>query len=258
MLMINEIEKEYPEKLRVFKRFILREYLQHKILNIIYMSGYGSGLSFIGGTALRILYNNQRFSEDLDFDNLSLSENALIDLTRIIERELRAEGYEVSIRNTMNNAFRCRIKIPTLLYQNKLSPIKEEQILIQFDTEPQHFKHKTKTVLINKFDILQNIVTSPLDILYSQKLYAIFNRKRPKGRDFFDILFLSNKTKPNFDYLDLKLKIKNAAALKKYLIKGCQAVDMGEMVKDVSPFLFNPVDVEKIKLFLNWIDASTF
>ena len=30
MLTLPEIEKNYPESLRGFKRFILREYLQHK------------------------------------------------------------------------------------------------------------------------------------------------------------------------------------------------------------------------------------
>ncbi len=254
MLMINDIVTFYPQKLHVFKRFILREYLQYKILNIIYASQYGNKLSFIGGTALRILYDNQRFSEDLDFDNLGLDKNALKDLTKMIEKNLIDEGYNVSIRNTQHNAFRCRIKIPTLLYENNLSPLKDEQILIQFDTEPQNFKHKTEIKLLNKFDVLQNIVTSPLDVLYSQKLYAAFNRKRVKGRDFFDILFLSNKTKPNFDYLNLKLNIKDEKALKLYLKKGCKLVNFNEITNDVRPFLFNPTDIEKIKLFPDWIE----
>ena len=83
--------------------------------------------------------------------------------------------------------------------------------------------------LINKFDVLRNIITSPIDVLYSQKLYTVFNRKRPKGRDFFDILFLSNKTKPNFDYLNLKLKIKTEKALKAYLIKGCGSINFDDI-----------------------------
>ena len=236
MLLIDEIEKVYPEKLRPFKRFILREYLQYKILNIIYLSKQGAKLAFIGGTALRLLYNNQRFSEDLDFDNLGLDEKSLIGLTKIIESNLQKEGFDVSIRNTQHNAFRCRIKIPKLLFDNQLSPLKEEQILIQFDTEPQNFPHKTIVQLINQFDVLQNIITSPLDVLYSQKLFAAFNRKRAKGRDFFDLIFLSNKTTPNFDYLNFKLGIKDNAALKTYLEHGCQSVNFNELVNDVKAF----------------------
>ena len=255
MLLIDEIEKAYPEKLRPFKRFILREYLQYKILSYIYASQYGAKLSFIGGTALRILYDNQRFSEDLDFDNLGLDKNALEDLTEIIKKNLQQEGFEVTIRNTLRNAFRCRIKIPKLLFQNNLSPVKDEQILIQFDTEPQHFSHKKEIKLINKFDVLKNINTSPLNVLYSQKLYAAFNRKRAKGRDFFDILFLSNKTKPNFNYLNFKLRIKNEKSLKNYLKKGCDEIRFDEIIRDVKPFLFNPKDIDKIRLFPNWVKS---
>lgn len=256
MLMINDIEQAYPQNLRPFKRFILREYLQYKILNIIYRSELGHKLSFIGGTALRILYNNTRFSEDLDFDNLGLTEEELNKLTQIILSELTLEGFETTIRNTQHNAFRFRIKFPTILFENKLSPIKDETILIQFDTEPQNFPHKTTTVLINQFDVMQKIVTSPLDIIYSQKLYAAFNRKRAKGRDFFDILFLSNKAQPNFDYLQLKLNIKSLAELKHYLITQCENTDFKLLAKDVEPFLFNPKDTQKILLFPEWIKTQ--
>jgi len=50
------------------------------------------------------------------------------------------------------------------------------------------------TVICKKYmtylDLREYSATSPMDLLYSQKLYAPFNRKRPKGRDFFHILGL--------------------------------------------------------------------
>lgn len=46
MLSLQEIEKYYPENIKGFKRNILREYLQYKILRIIFDSGYASKLSF--------------------------------------------------------------------------------------------------------------------------------------------------------------------------------------------------------------------
>jgi len=46
MLSLQEIEKQYPENLRSFKRFILREYLQYKILEIIFESVYSNKLCF--------------------------------------------------------------------------------------------------------------------------------------------------------------------------------------------------------------------
>ena len=62
MLNLKQIEEYYPKNLRAFKKNILREYLQYKILEIIFNSKVVNKLSFLGGTALRIIYNNTRFS----------------------------------------------------------------------------------------------------------------------------------------------------------------------------------------------------
>ena len=83
MLTLTEIEKNYPENLRGFKRFLLREYLQHKILQIIYDSKYANSLTFLGGTCLRIVHGNTRFSEDLDFDNFRLKEDVFESIAAI-------------------------------------------------------------------------------------------------------------------------------------------------------------------------------
>ena len=68
MLDLNQLVSQYPANLRPFSRFILREYLQHKLLQLIYDSAYADRFIFLGGTCLRIVHGNQRFSEDLDFD----------------------------------------------------------------------------------------------------------------------------------------------------------------------------------------------
>ena len=69
MLDLAQIQAQYPVTLRPFGRFILREYLQHKLLQLIYDSPLGARFIFLGGTCLRIVHGNRRFSEDLDFDN---------------------------------------------------------------------------------------------------------------------------------------------------------------------------------------------
>jgi len=58
MLNLKEIENAYPENLRKFRRFILREYLQYKILEIVFVSEFSDKLCFMGGTCLRIVHNN--------------------------------------------------------------------------------------------------------------------------------------------------------------------------------------------------------
>jgi predicted nucleotidyltransferase component of viral defense system len=39
----------------------------------VFESKFASKLVFIGGIYLRIVHQNQRFSEDIDFDNFGLS-----------------------------------------------------------------------------------------------------------------------------------------------------------------------------------------
>ncbi len=92
MLTLPEIEKNYPESLRGFKRFILREYLQHKILQIIFDSEYAGQFVFLGGTCLRIVHGNTRFSEDLDFDNLRMKEDVFEKIAALIRKSLEQEG----------------------------------------------------------------------------------------------------------------------------------------------------------------------
>lgn len=253
MFSLTEIEKYFPPKEQVFKRNIFREYLQYKILQIIYDSSYGSKLYFLGGTCLRIVHNNQRFSEDLDFDNINLSENDFEAITQIVKKNLELEGVKVELKNVFKGAYRCYIRIPEILFENKLSGFKEEKILIQLDTEPQHFEYEPDKEIINKFDVFTQILTTPPDIILSQKIYAIFNRKTFKGRDFFDVVFLFSKHEPNYKYLTQKLGIDSQQMLKEKLLKKCSTVPFSKLTDDVKAFLINIKDVKKITLFEEYI-----
>jgi hypothetical protein len=93
-----------------------------------------------------------------------------------------------------------------------------------------------------------------LDILLAQKFYAILNRQRNKGRDFFDVVFILSKTdSPNYDYLSVKANISNAKQLKERILEKCSRIDMEAMAKDVQPFLFDPTDTKKVVLFPEYI-----
>jgi len=257
MLSINEIQTYYPEELRSFKRFILREYLQYKLLEILFEHEYAHKLSFLGGTCLRIVHQQQRFSEDLDFDNFDLTENEFQEISTFINHKMSKLGYVVEIRNIFKGAFHCYIKFPNLLFQEKLSGYTEEKILIQLDTEPHHFSYKPEIHILNKFDVFTPVFTVPKELLLAQKFYAVMNRKRNKGRDFFDIAFLMGQgVKPNYDYLNFKLEIKNQAQLKEAILNKCRSLDMQEMANDVAPFLFNPSAVKKVRFFEAYMEGE--
>lgn len=258
MLSLKNIEQYYPDNQKPFKRNILREYLQYKILEIIFNSKYAQDLIFLGGTTLRIVYNNSRFSEDLDFDNIKLTEEQFADLVSEVKKGLELQGYEVEIKNVFKGAYRSYIRMPQVLFDNNMSDMQEEKILIQIDTVPQAFDYKKDTKILNKFDVFTQIFTTPIDILLSQKMYAALNRKRAKGRDFFDIVFLIPQTKPNYAYLEAKLGVKNAEELKKMLLEQTADLDFNDLAQDIEPFLINSEESKKVKLFREYITSVEF
>ena len=243
MISLSQILAEYPEHLQVHRESILKEYLQYKILFCIFESPLANKLAFIGGTALRILHNNTRFSEDLDFDNFDLSENEFIELGEIIKKDLEREGLNIEIIAKTKQAYRLKIRIPKILYETGLTPLPDQKILIQVDTVPQNFDYVPEKPLLNKFEVFTQINAVPKDLLLAQKIYASVNRKRPMGRDFFDIVFLYGLgAKPNFAYLEKHMGVKNEEALKTYLLEKTSGLDFKTLSQDIEPLLFFPKD----------------
>jgi len=240
---------EYSPKLQGFKRNILREYFQYKILEIIFNSKHAHKLAFLGGTALRIVFGNQRFSEDLDFDNFGLTPKEFMEITEIVKRGLELEGYVTEIRSVFKGAFRCYLKLPQILFREGLTGNKTEKILIQIDTAAHNFPYRPQREVINKFDVLTEILITPSDIILSQKIAAALGRKTAKGRDFYDIMFLLGKTKPNFDYLREKLKIANSRELKRSLLNKAKKLDFKQLSRELTPFLFDSAEARKLELF---------
>lgn len=257
MLKLSELLPSYPAELQVHRAFILREYLQYKILGILFDSKFATKFCFLGGTCLRLVHGNSRFSEDLDFDNFDLTEEDFAQVADIIQQGLTTQGYHVEMKQVIKGAYHCHIRFPGLLFEQGLSGYKEEKILIQLDTEPQHFDFQPALFVLNKFDVTTEILVTPPELLLAQKFTALCLRKRPKGRDFYDIVFLlAQSIKPNYDYLQQKLGVNTPTELKEKLKEFCAKVDLIEMAKDVQPFLFYPNDEKKVRLFEKIIDQA--
>lgn len=259
MIDFAQIEATYPEHLRIarLKRFMLREYLQYKILEIIFDSQFANKLAFLGGTALRIVHGNNRFSEDLDFDNFNLSFEEFDKISQIVKKGLELEGCKVEIRNMAKGAFRCYLKLQDILYKNQLSGYEGEKLLIQLDTFGHSFSYSPERSQLSKFDVLTGINVTPKDILLAQKIFAAFDRKTPKGRDFYDIVFLLMLgIKPNYNYLKEKININDPKKLKTFILKKSGKLDFVKLANDVAPFLFYEKDKKWVEQFLDFIKTA--
>lgn len=228
MLNFNDILSYYPDKLKGFRENILKEYLQYHILDIIYSSEFSNKLVFLGETAIRIVHNSIRFSEDLDFDNKGLTKSDFGEVSQTIKKQLQLDGYTVEMKNVFKGAFHCYIRFPGLLFENDLSGHKEEKILIQLDAEPQKYDYTPEKHLLNKFGLFRyiHIVLPPL--LLSQKIHAILTRKKAKGRDYFDVTFLFGKA---------------------------DTIDFNLLAKDIEPFLFDPGQKDRVLEFRRWLES---
>ncbi|MCK5725028.1 MAG: nucleotidyl transferase AbiEii/AbiGii toxin family protein, partial [Gammaproteobacteria bacterium] len=99
MLTLEQIREYFPEQM--FKRNprgALVEYLQYELLDSLFKLKEATSLSFIGGTAIRMLQQSPRFSEDLDFDNFGLTFGQFEELLQKACRDMEAKGFLVEYR----------------------------------------------------------------------------------------------------------------------------------------------------------------
>lgn len=253
MLDIEQIASFYPTPLQPYKKNLLREYLQYKILEALFESPLSRKLAFMGGTCIHIVHGGPRFSEDLDFDNRGIDPGDFKILSEKVKRRLELQGFSVELKITFHDAFRAYLRFPGLLHAYGISGHRDEKLLIQIDAEPQEFEYAKAPYILNKFDVFSRIHVVPADILISQKIYCIFNRRRPMGRDFFDVAFLMGKSGVNFDYLAEKLAIRSRETLREKLLSRCARLDFERLAKDLEPFVYSKKELNRVILFPDFV-----
>jgi predicted nucleotidyltransferase component of viral defense system len=191
MLTIEQISGHFPLHLRQRNpRGILVEYLQFELLDSLFKNPAAAALCFIGGTAIRILHDSHRFSEDLDFDNFGLPFAKFEDLLKTACRDMEYKGFLIEYRFVERGAFHCYIRFPEILHKSGLSPDTGRKILIRIDSETKERLYEPEKVFLNRFGVYRRIQAAPARILLAQKMMTIAGRKREKGRDIFDVSFL--------------------------------------------------------------------
>ncbi|OGC09556.1 hypothetical protein A3F86_04975 [candidate division WOR-1 bacterium RIFCSPLOWO2_12_FULL_45_9] len=231
----------------------LREFLQELILQIIDRHKYFKHLAFVGGTALRVIYDLPRFSEDLDFCLIHKQDFDFAVLLETLKRELALNGFEVDIVNsTKRTVYGSFIKFKNILHETGLSAHASEKLLIklEIDSNPPA-GYKTEISLINK-NFLFKVGHYELPSLFAGKLHAFLFRKYVKGRDFYDFLwFLTRKTAINYSLLNAAaqqtekkaLKL-DAGKLKELLIKKIRQVNFNHIRNELAPFLADKHELE--------------
>lgn len=235
------------------RRAILREYLQSLILYEIYSKPIGRHLYFIGGTALRILHNLDRFSEDLDFDfdPSKSSEVEIIDLLDMIVKDLSFRNIDCELyTNKTSERSYYEIMFTKLLQLLELSSYEQEKLVIKFDFEPAWPGSKQEIFTMNRYTFLKKIPSLTMEQLFSKKLIAYIERQETMPRDIYDIVWFKSLG-INLDYEFLKKndysdKELTEKAKQKYLTEKSRLPSYKRRLK---PLLFKEGGAEKIELF---------
>lgn len=238
----------------------LKEIIQSISLLGLHRGGFFNIACFYGGTALRILYGLDRFSEDLDFCLIEKNPSFSLSLYfKSIHDELERFGFSARIEEkrsgadvAVESAFVKQDTITGLMSigRNPKRAQKGQPIKVKLEVDksnPQGFVTDKKLI---KLPIPFMVTTLTEESLFAGKMHALLARSyldRVKGRDYYDFLFyVSRGTKVNLKYLDAKLRDSGHYAddraldretLISLLKEKFMNVDFEKVKSDVKPFI---------------------
>ena len=192
----------------------LREITQEVILAGLSRSAFFKSSAFQGGTALRIFYSLNRFSEDLDF---TLREpDAAFSLDSCVQplvNELSAYGFQFDIqdKSKADSAIQKLFikddsigKVLTLHHLKADRSTKKIRVKIEIDTNPP--AGGTCETKFLQFPFAASVNLHDLESLFAGKVHALLCREYVKGRDWYDFVwYCTHKKNLNTVYLQSAL-----------------------------------------------------
>ncbi|MBQ9827292.1 MAG: nucleotidyl transferase AbiEii/AbiGii toxin family protein [Lachnospiraceae bacterium] len=248
----------------------VKEIIQEIVLCGLSRAGFFRKAAFYGGTALRIFYGLDRFSEDLDFS--LQAEDSSFDLKEyfpVLGKEVRSFGLNMEITekkktkdsNIRSASIKGNTKEHLLLFypedQAVRDAAKNELIKVKFEVDvspPEHasFEHKYR-LLPSPYEVTLYDMPS----LFAGKIHAVLARawkNRIKGRDLYDYVFyLSRGAAVNLPHLQKRLQdsgtVLNGTDLslervKEMLNERFESIDYAQAKRDVDPFIRDPASLK--------------
>ncbi len=238
-MITTEQIQNLSQKFKIDKFSVIREYLQIVFLSNLYTRRESDKIFFKGGTALRLLFQSFRFSEDLDFTSLISGKK----LFKILEKALKDTNL------TIPNVTLKKIEISKVSLTGFLS-FKAENLKFPLNVHLDFsFREKPLTskesILETLFPVGPYPVIRHLEIeeILAEKIRAIMTRA--KGRDFFDIWFLLTKqVRINWEMVNKKMLYYKKKISPDDLVRKIKAINSKKMSQDLGKFL--PLQQRKI------------
>jgi predicted nucleotidyltransferase component of viral defense system len=247
--VLANIISESPSRNNLYKRNLLKEYLQVIVLDFIYSHPVYSQLLFYGGSALAHCFDLQRLSEDLDF----------IDETKKIKPAKLAKDLEdyflkrtdLPVRTTVQK-FRVHLKFSILRDLGLSTREETDDLFLKIEVYSQFdFCESYKTDIRPIFKYNRSVLIKTLDAstLMATKVRAILFRKwektdkqgnttvKVKGRDYFDLLwYLQKGIQPNLSCIE---DVESMKDLKEKLLDMVLHIDSRSIQLDLEALIAN-------------------
>lgn len=181
-----------------------RDYLQHMLLSLLYARS--QALIFKGGTALRLVYRSNRYSEDLDFNGPD-DVDTLRPLWREVVADLRDFGIQAEARNEWESEVGYSFDVS---YQGPLYNGRDRskgKVRVDVNRRPEPVETQRELVTSEYDDVRPFVVTVlTLEHLLAEKVRALLVRSKP--RDLYDVwLLLSQGVSPDRALIERKLAL---------------------------------------------------
>lgn len=217
--MLNKLVEEVllrNEKLNGLADAVEKEILHHDILIVLQKAGILQNLTFIGGTALRVCYNSNRLSEDLDFTaGLDFTTSAMTGMGDHLQEYL-AKKYELKVavhEPTLSNTDTSTWKITIEKFPNR-PDLPSQKMHIDICALPS-FEREFRPA-IDHYNIQSPIIGLPIPVQSKEEILAdkmvafAFRARRIKPRDVWDIAWLKQgNVEQNAQLISQKLEVRN-------------------------------------------------
>lgn len=230
------------------ERGILREYLQSKFLVEFYSVKDSRGMSFVGGTSLRLLNGLPRFSEDLDFDNLGLKDEEVESLVERVVERFKFENIKVELKKIIKEDKRYfELRFPEILYELGISGHDKEKLMIKVDCARFWKGQKARVELFSRYGLIEQVVSNELSQIMVQKLVAYVGRRQVQPRDMYDVVWLyAQGVRLDGEFMRANGKERVVEeAMARFEKEGVMEADK----RRLRPFLFREGEVGKLELF---------
>jgi predicted nucleotidyltransferase component of viral defense system len=221
-----------------------RDYIQHLLLFLLYSNS--QSLVFKGGTALRIVYKGNRYSEDLDF-NGPTNVASIKELWQGVLRDLRDFGVNAELRYEWQSDVGYSFDVS---YQGPLYDGRDRtKGKVRVDISTRQEKVDTQRELVtSSYDDIRPFVATVISLehLLAEKVRALFMRS--KARDVYDIWLLTSQgVRMDRELVRKKLALYNVALSSTNLEDALEKAK-ADWTRDLRPLL---------PQLVTWKDAMT-